>query len=217
MFSRYLEAMQKPFYHFCYVGKFSPFHKAHKYMYDYLNGLISKYKLDGKVYICTRFDDNDFLSSTQKIKIIQLSGVPLNNIINHSGYSIKGLLSAVNGTDDDVMITAFSQKDLDDGSKFDFMKMPKDNITSWRIIKNENDIPFLRPVKFVHSEYKDVAEKKVQKGTGYVIVVPTQQDTKGIISSSAIRKLISIDDWESVRKLMVNDSSYEYLRGIKHE
>lgn len=214
MFSRYLEELKKPFYHFCYVGKFNPFHKAHKYMYDFLVNTMHKYNLDGNVYICTSMKDSDFLTASQKARIIQLSGVPADHIVNHSGYSIKGLLSAVNGKEEDTLVTAFSQKDLDDGSKTDFLKIPKDQITSWRIIKNLNDLPYIRPVNFIHKEYKDMAEKKAAKGTGYAITVPTQTSEKSIVSSSLIRKLIEQNKWDEVKKLMDNNA-FKYLKEIK--
>jgi len=184
-------------------------------MYDYLVGVMHKYNLEGKVYICTNLKDNEFITAGQKGKIIQLSGIPEDAIINYSGYSIKGLLGAVNGNDTDVLVTAFSKKDLDDGTKLDFLKMPKDQITSWRVMKNEKDLSFLRPANFVHKEYEDNKEKKIQKGTGYVLTVPTKIEGTEIISSSFIRKLIEQNKWDEVKKLMTGNIAFNYLKEIK--
>lgn len=213
----YLENV-KNHYYFAYVGKFNPFHIAHKYVYDYLVSLMMKHDLSGDVYICTKFDDNDFLTSQQKIKMIELSGIPKERIVDGGGYNIHRLLNSISKgviPENAVIVTAFSQKDLDDGSKKALMTPPSDNITSWRVIRDNNDLPYLRPYTFVHKEYEQVREQKLKKGTGYILIVPTQQADQYVVSSSYIRKLIHANEWDNVRKLIATKEAFEYLQKIK--
>lgn len=207
-------------FHIFFVGKYRPFHNAHKYTYDYLQDLINKYNLNGTVYVCTRLKDDEFLTAEQQQKIIELSGIPKEHIINYGGgYNIKTLLSEANGTEEDVVITAFSEKDLDDKSKVGLITPPKDNIMSWKKINNIDHIVYLRPMGYIHKEYADrgVEDKKRQKGTGYVIVVPTQKMGEINISSSLIRQKILEQDWDYISKIVVNQEVLKYLKKIKEK
>ena len=50
---------------------------------------------------------------------------------------------------------------------------------------------FLKQLYIIHKEYKNVSEKKSAKGTGYIIIIPTQTSDTGIVSSSLIRKFVN--------------------------
>ena len=204
-------------FHIFFIGKLRPFHKGHKATYDFLRDSITINNLNGTVYVGTKLKDDDFLTAEQQQTIIELSGIPRENIINYSGYNIRGLLRAVDGTEDDVVITSFSQKDLEDGSKTGLISLPKDNITAWKRIEDLNDIKWLRPVSFIHKRYQDIEERKRQKGTGYVVVTPTQSFGNIIMSSSYIRQQIAENNWGAVAEIVVNQEVLEYLKKIKEK
>lgn len=220
----YLETLNNKYY-VAYVGKFAPFHKGHYFVYNYLCNLPNITKDD--VYICTTFKDTDFLTIEQKKEIIKRYGIDETHIINQSGYNIHQLLSAMTGgnvPENAVLMSAFSDKDLEDKSKVWFLQTPKDNIKSWRIIKDINDIQYLRPYNYVHKEYESSKEKKEQKGNAYLIITPTVKQKQGNISSSLLRQSIGkiingIDknkEFQVVRNIMDNDKAFQYLMGIKN-
>jgi len=216
---KYLEGdIQNKKYHIFFTGKFKPFHKGHKATYDYLKSIISQYNLNGNVYITTALKDTDFLTTEQQQKIMELSGIPSEDIINTSfGYNIPKLLEAVNGTENDVVVSAYSEKDLEE--KAAVLSLPKDGIYSWKRINDLNDIKYLRPVNFVHKEFRDRGEeainKKLSKGTGYIVVTPTINLGNIPMSSSVIRESILNKDWETVSKIVVNNEVLNYLKEIK--
>lgn len=214
MFKPYLENINDSKKIFvCYVGKFNPFHNGHASVYKYLTQMPGISPND--VFICTQIKDTDFTTSEQKRHIIQLAGIPEHNIVNTSGYNIQKLASSVGATDNDILITAFSDKDLEDDSKSYFLKPPKDNVLSWRQLHDVNDIKYLRPINYVHKEYTDEkAEIKKQKGNAYFVVVPTQKQNDLNVSSSLIRQYIANNQWDLVAPL-VNDKVFQYLKQIK--
>ena len=206
-------------YHICYVGKFNPFHKGHQFVYQYLNKILTDYNLNGKVYICTTLKDDEFLTAHQKKQIIIKSGIPEDIIINQSGYNIKKLAHAVNANESvDVLIVVFSEKDLYDKSKLSLLQPPKDNVKSWFKLENIQDIKKLHPINFVPSEYQNdkiKKEKKLEKGHGYILVVPPLHVNDMIISSSKIKELIKNKKFNEVKELMATTHAYQYLKSIK--
>ena len=130
MFKQYLENIiygKRMFV--CYVGKFNPFHNAHKAVYDYIVALPEINKSD--VYICTEVGNPEQIASY---------GIPKENIKSVTGYNIQNLQAKLGIKENDVLITVFSDKDLEDGSKSYLTKPPKDNVMSWNVIKNSGDI-----------------------------------------------------------------------------
>ena len=202
MFKQYLENIiygKRMFV--CYVGKFNPFHNAHKAVYDYIVALPEINKSD--VYICTEVGNPEQIASY---------GIPKENIKFVTGYNIQNLQAKLGIKENDVLITVFSDKDLEDGSKSYLTKPPKDNVMSWNVIKNSGDIKYLRPISYIQKKYKgEQAEAKQKKGNGHIVIVPTIKVYDNPISSSRIRALAANNQWHDL-KYLVNDYTIKYLQ-----
>ena len=107
----------------------------------------------------------------------------------------------------------FKAGTLHSGSKKGMVAIPKDKITSWRVVKDNNDIPYLRPVGFIHKEYQgEHEEAKRKKGTGYIVIVPAREG----VSSSRVRDLVAQNKNKEL-KTLINDYTFNKLKDKNNE
>lgn len=183
-----------------YIGKFNPFHKGHKMVYDSLCNKFDK----NDVYVVTNlhFTDKLFLTPEQKREIIYLSGVPWKNIIDlkSSGYDIKGILNSITTPrPNDILITAFGDKDSSRESLF--LPSKKDGIAAWEKLPQNFNINDLKPYT------------SKEKGNGYALMLQTIKMDNDAISSTRIRTAFESDPNEA--KEMMEPKAFNYLKEIK--
>ena len=84
-----------------YPGRFHPFHKGHKFVYDYLS---KKY---GTVYIATsdKQEEGSPFSFEEKKKMMILTGVPADRIVNErQPYIASNIVSRLDPKDTGVVL-----------------------------------------------------------------------------------------------------------------
>ena len=102
-----------------YPGRFHPFHKGHKAVYNYLS---SKYG-GNDVYITTtdvvELPKSPF-SFDEKVKMMTLTGVPVNKIIKvKNNYNLQSLVAQIPiDINRDSIIFAVSEKDMTEDPRF---------------------------------------------------------------------------------------------------
>tara|TARA_B110000879_G_scaffold184075_1_gene243367 strand:- start:226 stop:846 length:621 start_codon:yes stop_codon:yes gene_type:complete len=134
-----------------YPGRFHPFHKGHKFVYDYLSG---KY---GTAYIATsdkQGPDSPF-SFEEKKRMMMLTGVPAQAIINtRQPYVPNEILDRLDGNTT-AAVFGVGKKDMDEGN-------PRFKVG----LKKNGD-----PTYYQHN--KD--SRETFDVHGYLDVVPTQK------------------------------------------
>lgn len=98
-----------------YPGRFHPFHKGHKHVYDYLS------KRYDRVYIATsgKVESNSPFTFDEKRKMMMLTGIPANAIVQEpQPYIAKNILSKFNDSTTAVVF-GVGAKDMDgEGARF---------------------------------------------------------------------------------------------------
>jgi hypothetical protein len=143
-----------------YPGRFHPFHKGHKGVYNYLS---SKY--GGKdVYITTtdvvELPKSPF-SFDEKVKMMTLTGVPLNKIIKvKNNYNLQSLVGQIPiDINRDSIIFAVSEKDMAEDPRFS------------RFTKKDGSPAYLQPIP------KNLDKLQPAITHGYIDTVPTTDFT----------------------------------------
>ena len=143
-----------------YPGRFHPFHKGHKGVYNYLS---SKY--GGKdVYITTtdvvELPKSPF-SFDEKVKMMTLTGVPLNKIIKvKNNYNLQSLVGQIPiDINRDNIIFAVSEKDMAEDPRFS------------RFTKKDGSPSYLQPIP------KNLTKLQPAITHGYIDTVPTTDFT----------------------------------------
>jgi len=143
-----------------YPGRFHPFHKGHKGVYNYLS---SKY--GGKdVYITTtdvvELPKSPF-SFDEKVKMMTLTGVPLNKIIKvKNNYNLQSLVNQIPmDINRDSVIFAVSEKDMAEDPRFS------------RFTKKDGSPAYLQPIP------KRLDKLQPAITHGYIDTVPTTDFT----------------------------------------
>ena len=143
-----------------YPGRFHPFHKGHKGVYNYL---ISKYG-GNDVYITTtdvvELPKSPF-SFDEKVKMMTLTGVPINKIIKvKNNYNLQSLVGQIPiDINRDSIVFAVSEKDMTEDPRFS------------RFIKKDGSPSYLQPIP------KNLDKLQPAIKYGYIDTVPTTDFT----------------------------------------
>ena len=143
-----------------YPGRFHPFHKGHKGVYNYLS---SKYG-GNDVYITTtdvvELPKSPF-SFDEKAKMMNLTGVPVNKIIKvKNNYNLQSVSSQIPiNVERDSIIFAVSQKDMAEDPRFK------------NFVKKDGSPSYLQPMPKNESKLEPAIKH------GYLITVPTTDFT----------------------------------------
>ena len=141
-----------------YAGRFHPFHKGHKAVYD---SLVSKFGAD-KVFIATSGKQNDTdspFSFKEKAAIMMLTGIPAKAISQEvSPYKPDNVLNGL--PTDTAVVFAVGKKDMDENPRF----TPG--------LKKDGTPTYYQPL-----DNKKVADLEGYEKHGYLIVAPTVKFT----------------------------------------
>lgn len=143
-----------------YPGRFHPFHKGHKGVYNYLS---SKYG-GNDVYITTtdvvELPKSPF-SFDEKVKMMTLTGVPVNKIIKvKNNYNLQSLVGQIPiNINRDSIVFAVSEKDMTEDPRFS------------RFIKKDGSPAYLQPIP------KNLDKLQPAITHGYIDTVPTTDFT----------------------------------------
>lgn len=184
-----------------YPGRFHPFHKGHKGVYDYLN---TKYG-GSDVYITTTdkvelpkspFDFNE------KLQMMTLTGVPANKIINVTqNYNITNLENKIPiDLNRDSVIFAVSEKDMVEDPRFS------------KFTKKDGSPSYLQPLP------KNLSALQPAIKHGYIDTVPTTTFTvlgKPATSASELRKqYVSLSPEQ--KKLFITDLFGKHSKTVQN-
>ena len=155
-----------------YAGRFHPFHKGHRAVYD---SLVSKFGAD-KVFIATSGKQNDTdspFSFKEKAAMMMLTGVPAKAISQEvSPYKPDNVLKKF--PTDTAVVFAVGKKDMDENPRF----TPG--------LKKDGTPTYYQPL-----DNKKVADLEGYEKHGYLIVSPTVKFTvlgQPATSASELRK-----------------------------
>ena len=143
-----------------YPGRFHPFHKGHKGVYNYLS---TKYG-GNDVYITTtdvvELPKSPF-SFNEKVKMMTLTGVPINKIIKvKNNYNLQSLVGQIPiDINRDSIIFAVSEKDMAEDPRFS------------KFTKKDGSLSYLQPLP----KKLDRLEPAITHG--YIDTVPTTDFT----------------------------------------
>ena len=143
-----------------FAGRFHPWHKGHKGVYDYLS---TKYS-GNDVYITTtdvvELPKSPF-SFDEKVKMMTLTGVPLNKIIKvKNNYNLQSLVNQIPiDINRDSIIFAVSEKDMAEDPRFS------------KFTKKDGSPAYLQPIP------KRLDKLQPAITHGYIDTVPTTDFT----------------------------------------
>jgi hypothetical protein len=143
-----------------FAGRFHPWHKGHKGVYDYLS---TKYS-GNDVYITTtdvvELPKSPF-SFDEKVKMMTLTGVPINKIIKvKNNYNLQSLVNQIPiDINRDSVIFAVSEKDMAEDPRFS------------RFTKKDGSPAYLQPIP------KRLDKLQPAITHGYIDTVPTTDFT----------------------------------------
>ena len=183
-----------------YPGRFHPFHKGHKSVYDYLS---TKYG-GSDVYITTT-DKVELPKSPfnfeEKATMMSLTGIPLSKIIKVvSNYNVNNLMGQIPiDIDRDSLIFAVSEKDMAEDPRFS------------KFTKKDGSPAYLQPLPKKLDRLEPAAKH------GYIDTTPTTDFTvlgKPARSASELRKqYVSLTPKE--KKLFITDLFGKYSDEVK--
>lgn len=180
-----------------YPGRFQPFHKGHKSVYDYLVGQFGR----DQVYIATsnKVDPpRSPFNFTEKTQFMQLTGVSLDRVAEtRDPYRA---LEIVQNYDPKrtKLIFAVSEKDMAEDPRFKFGN------------KKDGNPTYLQPAP------KDQNDMLPFEQHGYVMTVPTVNFTvlgKPMRSATEVRAQFSQAD-ETTQQAIIQDLFGAYDRGV---
>jgi hypothetical protein len=143
-----------------FAGRFHPWHKGHKGVYDYLS---TKYS-GNDVYITTtdvvELPKSPF-SFDEKVKMMTLTGVPINKIIKvKNNYNLQSLVGQIPiDINRDSIIFAVSEKDMAEDPRFS------------KFTKKDGSPAYLQPIP------KNLTKLQPAITHGYIDTVPTTDFT----------------------------------------
>jgi hypothetical protein len=143
-----------------YPGRFHPFHKGHRGVYNYLS---SKYG-GNDVYITTtdvvELPKSPF-SFDEKVKMMTLTGVPINKIIKvKNNYNLQSLVGQIPiDINRDSIVFAVSEKDMAEDPRFS------------KFTKKDGSPAYLQPIP------KNLTKLQPAITHGYIDTVPTTDFT----------------------------------------
>ncbi|NBW57422.1 hypothetical protein EBR43_06490 [bacterium] len=170
-----------------YPGRFQPFHKGHRAVYDYL---VKKYGRD-HVFIATSnkvAPPKSPFNFSQKAAMMRLTGVPMDRVVETpEPYRPGELVSRYSG--DTRLLFAVSQKDMDEDPRF----------AKWT--KKDGSPSYFQPMP------KDPKDMQGLSQHGYIMIVPTFDFTvlgKPMRSATELRFEFAQAD-ETTQKNIVKD------------
>lgn len=182
-----------------YPGRFQPFHKGHKAVYDYLS---KKYGRDA-VYIATSNKTDNLkspFSFSDKVQFMAATGVPLDRVIESTQpYQVPELTSKLD-PNSTIMIYAVSQKDMDEDPRF----------KSWT--KKDGSPAHFQPLP------NDLKDTLTFSKHSYIEVVPTFNFTvlgKPMTSASEIRAMYKQAD-DQTKQAIIKDLFGQFTPELKH-
>ena len=182
-----------------FAGRFHPWHKGHKGVYDYLS---TKY-IGNDVYITTtdvvELPKSPF-SFDEKVKMMTLTGVPLNKIIKvKNNYNLQSLVNQIPiDINRDSIIFAVSEKDMAEDPRFS------------RFTKKDGSPAYLQPIP------KNLDKLQPAITHGYIDTVPTTDFTvlgKPARSASELRSQYAKLNPQQ-RKSFITDLFGKYDDGV---
>lgn len=156
-----------------YPGRFHPFHKGHKSVYDYLS---EKFGVDN-VYISTTNvtePEKSPFSFEEKKKMMMLTGIPEEKILNvKNNYNIGSISEQLPiDLNKDIAFFAVSEKDMTENPRFS------------KFTKKDGSPTYLQPLPKNKSDFKSA------KDHAYLVVTPTIEFYvlgKSVTSASELR------------------------------
>ena len=172
-----------------YPGRFHPFHKGHKGVFDLLN---SKFK---NVYIATSDKVEPGRSPfnfEEKVQIMGMLGVQPNNVLKvKQTYNGMEYMSRFNNSYG--LIFAVSEKDMDDDPRFNFP-------ASGMNLKKNGEPAYLQ-------KFTDLNNVEDMTKHGYIMTVPTttfKVAGHDVNSASQIRSLLGADNIDDAKQAFVD-------------
>jgi len=182
-----------------FAGRFHPWHKGHKGVYNYLS---SKYG-GNDVYITTtdvvELPKSPF-SFDEKVKMMTLTGVPINKIIKvKNNYNLQSLVGQIPiNINRDSIIFAVSEKDMAEDPRFS------------KFTKKDGSPAYLQPIP------KNLTKLQPAITHGYIDTVPTTDFTvlgKPARSASELRSQYAKLNPQQ-RKSFITDLFGKYDDGV---
>ena len=182
-----------------YPGRFHPFHKGHRGVYNYLS---SKYG-GNDVYITTtdvvELPKSPF-SFDEKVKMMTLTGVPINKIIKvKNNYNLQSLVGQIPiDINRDSIVFAVSEKDMAEDPRFS------------KFTKKDGSPAYLQPIP------KNLTKLQPAITHGYIDTVPTTDFTvlgKPARSASELRSQYAKLNPQQ-RKSFITDLFGKYDDGV---
>lgn len=182
-----------------YPGRFQPFHKGHKAVYDYL---AKKYGRDA-VYIATSNKTDNLkspFSFSDKAQFMAATGVNLDRVIEtKQPYQVPELTSRLD-PNTTIIVYAVSQKDMDEDPRF----------KSWT--KKDGSPAHFQPMP------ADPADMLTFSHHSYIEVVPTfdfKVTGQPMRSASEIRAMYKSSD-DATQQAIIKDLFGKYTPELKH-
>ena len=171
-----------------YPGRFQPFHKGHRAVYDYL---VKKFGRD-HVYIATSNKvepPKSPFNFSDKVKFIALTGVPLDRVVESTQpYRALEITEKYN-PDTTRLIFAVSQKDMEEDPRF----------KTW--VKKDGTPTYFQPMPDNQNNMQTLNKH------GYIMVVPTFPFTilgEPMVGATQIRAKFANSDPDT-QKAIVQD------------
>ena len=182
-----------------YPGRFQPFHKGHKAVYDYL---VSKYGRD-RVFITSSnkvAPPRSPFTFSDKIKFMNLTGVPSDRVIEtNEPYKAVELVSRYKAAAT-KLIFAVSEKDMAEDPRF----------AKWT--KKDGSPTYFQPMP------SDPAEMSTLDKHGYIMTVPTFNFTvlgAPMKSATEVRSQFASSD-EKTQQAIIKDLFGAYDEEVYH-
>jgi hypothetical protein len=181
-------------------GRYHPYHKGHKAVYDYAAKMFGP----DSVFIATSDSQAPVTSPfsySDKVRMMTSLGIPASHIVQtKSPYQAKEITSQVTDPENTVVIYCVSEKDMEgEGARFKFGT------------KKDGSPSYLQPLP------SDISECQPMTNHAYVMVVPTVTfKVLGHDANSAtqLRKLY-LDSDDNTREHIITDLYGEYDPALK--
>ena len=187
MFLTEIFEQSSPNYLVIYPGRFQPFHKGHRAVYDYL---VKHYGRDN-VFIATSnkvAPPKSPFSFSDKAAFMQLTGIPMDRVLETAEpYKAPELVDRY--PDQTKLIFAVSAKDMAEDPRF----------KSW--IKKDGSPSYFQPMP------KNPSEMQGKNSHGYILTVPTFEFTvlgQPMRSATEVRAQFAQAD-EKTQQMMIKD------------
>lgn len=182
------------------AGRYHPYHKGHKAMYDYAAKMFGPQS----VFVATSDSQAPMTSPfsySDKVRMMTSLGIPSSHIVQtKSPYQAKEITDQIPDPENTVVIYGVSEKDMgEEGARFKFGT------------KKDGSPTYLQPLP------KNIDECQPMTNHAYVMVVPTVtfkvlgQDAN---SATQLRKLY-LDSDDNTREHIIADLYSEYDPALK--